>query len=690
MLGAIADRVVAGLLTLVASLLLAWPRSASRARVAWIVLIGIGTAYGLALNLQPRNFPNGNFSHYYLGAKYPVPYGETYRLFHAGIGREQIGMRDLERPSRRIGSSLYAQRAYYIDLLRATGVTFDPLAPLDTLTARARDAGLIEAQARRILAARLPANRIADYRRDVGWLDERGLAFHMSGDYGYNGSPFYGLLRRLDPTLYMRLGLLPALAGLAWQLLGVLLIAWLSGPVLGFSMVERLAVAGLVVVSAEFTNYGMPGLEFTEVWVPVLLAALALRRGRPALSGLAIAVAGLLKIFPFLMTLAVAVPLARSLGPGASEADAPRRRQRRLALLAACAAAALGLGLLSLLSGRTWVDFLHKIQVEFVSGSNMINSVSAAAALAALGVPEGSPLYWLVPLAGLVPLLALFWNRRAGESGEVLARRAVILVAAMGWLVRSWLNYYAVVPFILLPLVARRRRGLAVAMAASMAGTYLLPGFDALYSTAGSLVHALKVVPYLAVPAGLVWLELREDGWPRWAVRLAAVTAILLALATTWETWRGREIRRLAEQAEASLESGDAAVALGDYDRLARLLPRDARIQRRHAVAQAMLGRLDEALPDFARAVALDPEDVAARDDYARALLMSGRLGEAVQQIEAAHALDPTEVQILFQLARMRLAQGRRAEAIALLARARELAPEEPAIAEALRRVAGP
>src|ERR1051326_7469332 len=99
----VADRAAAALLMLAAGILLTWPARARRTRAAWLALVGLGASYGLALNLQPVNFPNSNFAHYYLGAKYPVPYMETYRLLHAGEGRPQIGMRDLERPVDRRG-----------------------------------------------------------------------------------------------------------------------------------------------------------------------------------------------------------------------------------------------------------------------------------------------------------------------------------------------------------------------------------------------------------------------------------------------------------------------------------------------------------------------------------------------------------------------------------------------------------
>jgi len=686
-LAVLADRYAAAAFMLAAAALFARPMPVRHARTAWIVLIVLGAGYDLALNLQPVNFPNSNFDHYYLGAKYPVAYAETYRLIHAGQGRPQIGMRDLEHPANLVHSGSYEQRAYYIDLLRAARVSFDPLAPLDTLAARARDSGAIEAEARRILASDLPANRIAEYRRDVRTAQTMGQGPHLTLDYGYNGSPLYGLVRQMDPTLHLPFGRLPALAGLAWQLLGVVLIALLAGAALGLSTAERLAVAALILVCPDFANFGMAGLVFTELWVPVVIAAWALRRGRHAVAGTAIAFAGLLKLFPFLLALAAAVPLLRSFVPGASGAGAPAVRRRAFALLAAGGVATLGLGLLSVTSGRTWTDFLHKIAVEFQSGLNVINSVSAAAALATLGVPDRSPLFGVVSLAALVPLTVLFWGLQDGGSDFALPRRSLVLIAATGWLVKSWLNYYVIVPFMLLPLTARRHRVGTAAIATAMAAAYLLPEFDDASLLRHPALHLGKLAPCLVAPAWLVWLELRENGWGRPRLRWAALAAVLLALATGEEIWRGHEIQRLAARADETLANHDAAGALESYDRWVRLSPRDATPRRRRAIALVTTGRLDEALADFARAVALAPGDAAAHDDYGRALLMSGRTTEAAEQLEAARALTPCDVQILFQLARIHLAQGRRPEAMALIARAHELAPGEAAISEAYEQL---
>ena len=667
---------------LAAAILLALPKPGRRARVAWMSLIVLGLGYALALNLQPANFPASNFVHYYLGAKYPAPYLDTYRLIRAGEGQPQIDMRDLDHPEKVVGETEEERRLYSIELLRAARVPFDPLAPLDSLEARARDSGAVEAEAQQILASHLPAGRITDFRRDVRTAASMGQTERLTLDFGYNGSPFYGLLRQLDPTLHLPLSRLSAFAGLAWQLLGVALIAWLAGLALGLSSVEGLAVAALILVSADFATFAMTGLIITELWVPILVAAWALRSGKYALAGAAIAIAGLMKLFPFLLTLVAIVPLVRSTTTGSRESDAALVRRRAFALLASCAAVTLAMGLLSLMTGRTWADFFHKIAVEFESHVNIANSVSAAAVWKILGVRAESPLPRLISLGALIPLAALFWT--AGSAKSALPRRALVLIGATGWLVESWLNYYAVAPFILLPLVARRHRTGAAVIAIGMAVSYLTPGFYDPMLIQEPAVRLLKLAPYLAAPAWLVWLELRDMRLPLRYVRFMAVVAVLLALALGEEIWRGQETKRLAERGESAFARSDAQGALQSYERLLRLAPGDGTGTHRRAIALATLGRMDEALPQFARAAELSPRDISARDDYGRALLMSGRVGEAVQELESARRLAPSDVQVLFALSRARLAEGRRGDAVALLERARELAPTDPGIRQAL------
>ena len=692
-LWSLGDRGVCAGLTLAASVLLALgPRvRPSRAlRAAWIVVIVAGVANGLALNLQPANLINTNLSHYYLGAKYPVPYSDTYRLMQAAEGRPQIGIRDLDHPALVLRSSPTEQRAYYLDLLRARRVPFDPLLPLDSLARRARESGAVGAEARRLLDERLPADRIADFRRDVHVAVAGAVRRPLTIDFGYNGSPFYGFIRQADPTLHAPYGPVAAWANALWQLLGVALLAWIAGSALGLELDERLAAAALIVASWDFAGFAMPGLMFTELWVPIAIVAWAMRHRRAAVAGVAIAFAGLLKLFPFVLMLPAVVAFARSFGSSARGAIAPATRRWALALVATGAIATAMLGLASGLAGRSWPDFVHKVVVEFAAAPNLVNSVNPVAALMTLGVSSRSPFLRGVPLVAIVLLVAMFLRSDDARFHAALPRRALVLMATSGWLVKSWLNYYAVVPLLLLPLYARGRRTTAAAMAAATAVAGFLPEFDDPLLLAHPWLHFLKLAPYLLLPAWMVGAELGGLRWSRAERRVGAGVAVVLALVAGEEVWRLGRIQRLAEEASAASDAGRAQEALDGYRDLLRLSPGDAFTRRKEAIALATLGRMDEALVSFGRAVALAPDDAAARDDYGRGLWMAGRLDEAAAQLEAARALTPDDPQVLFVLARARLSQGRRSEAVGLLARARELAPGEPQIAEALRLASAP
>jgi len=653
---------------------------------AWGVVAIVGLVYALGLNLQPANFPNSNFLHYYMGAKYPVPYNETYRVLLAGQDRPQVGMRDLRDPVHLERESVVEQRAYYLGLLRHAPAGFDPLASLDSLAARARDSGALAAEAESILAAHVPGPRREAFRRDAHVVAMASQGPRVTVDYGYNGSPFYGWLRQADPMLHRPLDPAAGVEQLLWQLLGVVLVAQLVGGALGYSPMERLAAATLCLVSMDFASFALPGLIFTEVWVPVAIAAWAAARRRWVLAGAAIAVAGLVKLFPVALLLAVGVPLVRSFLPASRGEDRAAPRRRALELGAGFVLTTVVFGALSSGSGRNWMEFAGKISVEFHSQLNMANNVSLAALLISGGVSDTSLL--LVAAAGAAGLAvaAMFWGREDERFVDALPRRMLVLSLATGLLARSWLNYYVVIPFLLVPWVARRRPRAAAAILLAMAAVYALPPYEAPAVLGHPGLHVAKLLPFVAVPAWFVWREVRSL---RGAGRLARVALAVLAVATGLEAWRQTTRLELQRSGVALLEAGDPRTALERFDRAQRLDPSDAWVRRKRAIALASLGRLEAALPEFARAAEQAPGDAAALADHARALFLAGRTGLAASQLERALALAPDDVQVLYVLAEVRVAQARSEEAMALLLRARELAPEEPAIPEAMTRLGG-
>jgi Flp pilus assembly protein TadD len=689
------DRSVCALLFAAAAALFAWRPEERRARLPWAALLALALANSLVIQLHEENLLGGNLVHYYLGAKYPVPYVDLYRAYQAALEEPQAGMRDLTHPARIVRASEPERREYFLGLLRGKRASFDPLAPTDTLERRARESGAIAAEADTILRRCLPAGRIEAFRRDVRAADSLLHGRPLVQDYGFNGSPFYAVARLADPALHLPLGRWTVALNLAWQLLAVALLAWLGGEALGLATADRLAAAALLLASWDFVGYAMSGLVFGELWLPVAIAALAFRRRAALPAGAALAWAGLVKLFPF----ALLVPLAaRALRPLPAGAPAAGRDERRWlsSLLGACAVAVLVLMPVSLASGRDWKEFLLKIVVQFQSEATLsVNSVSLGALLACLGLPLRSPLVPALSVAAFAWLVTMVVMPAREDFATALPRRALVFLAATGWWTQNWFNYYGLVPLLLLPaLAARGRRAGAALSALALGVSFVLPDFDSPALLQSPTLHALKLLPHVLVPA---WLVACEGFGPlaallrgRTARRVTTVLGVLVLLALAEEAWRGHEIARLGLDARAHLGAGEAAAALEALqaeDRLFALAPRDARARMNRGIALGMLGRLEDARASFAEAARLAPEDAAIRDNLARALFMLGRADEAGAQFEAALALSPADPSIHVALAQLWLRQGRRDEAVAELRRARELAPDDEELAKLLADV---
>jgi Tfp pilus assembly protein PilF len=218
---------------------------------------------------------------------------------------------------------------------------------------------------------------------------------------------------------------------------------------------------------------------------------------------------------------------------------------------------------------------------------------------------------------------------------------------------------------------------------------FVLPEFDDPYLLGHPPLFALKVAPYVLIPVWLVGIEFRKQEFGRTAKRLCIVAGVICCALTVGEIVRMRTIERLDRVGGEYLDRGEARDALGKYQRLVRLAPRNAMAHMNHGIALAMLERNPEAGAEFARAVELDPLSEHARQNYGRWLLNEGRLEEAVAELEAARRLAPFGEMILFDLALARVRLGHRDEASALLFRALELQPENRAVKNLLRDIQG-
>jgi len=664
--------VCAAFMAAAAALLMA-PLSARVKRAAWITLALAATWNGFALTARPGNLVANNLVHYWLGAKYPVPYADFYRAVQAARDTAQVGMRDLAHPKERVRSGKWERRAYYIDLLRAEHVAFDPLVPLDSLATRARTSGAVRAEADRILAGDLPARLIAPFRRDVDASVGAMRGRPFVDDYGFNGSPFYVLLRSLDPSLYRPFSARLGWMGLVGQFLGALAFVWIAGSAIGLGRWERAASIALLFASWDFVGYVLPGLVFGGVWIPVAVAAWAMGRRRPGLAGTAIAWAGLLKLFPFVLVLPAVARLARARfrpRAGATSAGWAAR------LLLACFVGTLVLGGLAELTGHHWAGFFGKIVAEF-HGVKLLNDVSLDQALAALGVSRHSLLLPLLALGVLVLLAAVFFGDRAEDEGDVLARRTLVLATATGLFLSSWINYYALVPLVMVPWYARERPRLMALVVASFALAFALPEFDSTLLRTVPALHLLKLLPYALAPVTMLAVELEPAAWPGRARRFAVTAAQVLLVLVLLETGRMAAARHFAGDAEWQAAHGDLAGAIESGRHALQLVPGNAAVRGGLAQALALSGRADDAESEYASAVATAPDDPLLRGDLATLLMAAGRWDEAAAQLEAARTLTPDDEPTLRSLAQVRRQQGRRPESDSLFARARELDPDD-------------
>ena len=680
------DRGVCAALMLIGAVLLAVRLPPRVARAAWLGLLVAGIAYALFLNLLPRNLINGNLVHYYLGAKYTVPYRSFYSSIQAALDEPEIGIRDLGQPDRLLRATPSEERAYYIDLMREEGVEFDPLTSLPNLRMRAFNTGVLRQISRRNLSENLPAAQLDDFRRDVRWATDRNRGRPITRDFGFNGSPFYVLVRHIDPTLYQPIGPMTAWLNLTWQILALLALAWLTGIALGLDVNGRIAMAALVFASWDVIGWALLGLILAGLWLPLAIALYSMHRRAAAPTGIAIAWAGLIKLFPFILLLPAAARLVRVGVRRVSNKRTNGLSHPWLKLLVWCAVGTGVLGFAAEFSGRSWLDFLDKITVQFTTKGATANNVSLSRGLWALGI-EGLRLSVILSVVSVAALAALFLRGTDEDAISALPRRSLVLLAATGWVAPVWLNYYSVAPLLLLPLVARRHRVGALVAAMAMALAFVLPEFtDPLLVNYPSL-RILKLAPYLLVPAWMVFLEFRPTGLPPRARPIAAAVGVLCVLATAGGAWRMHAITKLAFTASEYSTRGDAKSALQHYQRFARLSPRSALAYMGMAVAHQNLGDLHNARSDFEHAIRLSPDDAPMRMLYGRLLATTGSMEEAAQQFEIALRLRPFDQRILFDLARARLGLSQRARAEALLIRAHELQPANKDIRALLTEV---
>jgi Tfp pilus assembly protein PilF/FtsH-binding integral membrane protein len=663
-----ADRAPCALLLLAGALVYALRPAPRVARAAWTLLLIAAVSHALVLSLRPQNLINNNNLQQYLGAKYVFRYPVFQSLLNAARGEPQLAVRDLEHPGVILREDPRARRAYYIDLLRAEQVPFDPFSSMEDLRRACAASGALRREADRILSHELEAGRIESFRRDVQAAAPHLQWADITTDYGFNGSPFYALLRHLDPTLYQPFGRIAAIVGLLWQALSVGLVVWILHRTFRLDATERIATAALVFSSWDFTGYALPGLTFAGLWISVAAAGWAVRHGHCARAGACIASAGLLKLYPFILLLPSIMVLAAHPWRRRPVLERERATRKAWITLGACALAVLAMGAISTVGGRSWGDFFSKIAAQFGSGLYIINSVSVTHFLHALGV-EHSVIVWIVP-ATFLGILCLVDGR--AMQGEEKAFHLWAFAACAGLVTHVWFNYYAMAPLFLVPLLARRHRPAAVVGIVLLSVACALPDFDSPRMSSNPL-RALKIAPYLVVPMGILAIVVREQ--TRIRVRVISVVMGLLTIAVGVQIVRAQELRRLEQKASAALDEGDLRRAQDAYEKLLRLHPGDAVAEMDLGIVLAQSGRLEAARVRFAHAADRAPEDPVVVQNLALCLRRMNRPAEAAAQLERVSRLVPWNDDAWYELALIRDEQGRHSEALRLVTRALELNP---------------
>jgi hypothetical protein len=682
--------IVCGIFLLGCAILLGLRLRENVARIAWALLALAALTFSVAISLSSINIINLNIAHYYLGTKYAIPYSDTYKLFNAALARPQVGMRDLDNPVRLVRNDEREARAYYLELLRTTDTTFDPLASTAELRSLAIQSGAVEQEAEKLLKTDLSMEKMAMFRADARYIAERTAdSRDITDDCGFNGSPFYAAVRHIDPTLYFPFGTGTAILNLSFQIVGALILIWIVGVALGCSVIQRLAMAAFLFSSWDFVGYALSGLVFAGLWLPIGIAVWAASRQRPCVAGGAIAWAGLMKLFPFILFLPAGLRFVRLLWNRLKHRKDNVELKWTARFLVAGMLSAAVLLVVSLASGRSWEDFFDKIVNQFQTNVYSLNDASFNSFLLPIGIAD-SVLPAIFAALSLAVIILIITSDTGEDFSIKLPRRLLVIASCGPLLFHTWFNYYAVVPLLLLPVVSVKNRWTAVVAAGVLAITSFIPEFDDQVLLAHPFWMAVKLAPFVLIPGWLLALEFAESAVAMRYKKLTIIITGIACLVVAADAWRMAEVRKLDEVGGQFLDAGQGQRAFVEYQSLMSLAPGNAMARMNAGIALIQLGRPQEAAKFFAAAVEMDPKSVDARQNYARLLMQAGKIDQAKEQISSALAVEPYNDELLFDLARIRVRQGQQDEAITLLKRAQELAPGNPRVTELILQLAKP
>lgn len=410
--------------------------SRPRWMVRFLFICALSLTGYVAFKVDQYRSPPSNYCHYYLGAKYRIDYMDFYKVVLAGRGEPLISFRDLKSYRLANNNAQEADR-YLVGLLDQFGVQHRPNAGTAELMQICNRNGLFRKHGQIVLSqAGFSEKRQKQFREDL-----KSATLNIR-DCGFNGSPFYVLLRQLDPTLHLPLSINSFRLSVFVELALLALSSVLLAKVFHLGTTGMLMYYIIVMASWDFFNWVIPGLPGMLWFFPFAGALFFLSRKRYAMAGVMCALCGLLKIFPALLLL----PALVSLVVGKARKEPVLREGKEVTFIGATIVAGLVLAVVAQ-TQMDWLEWVEKIRAQFASGAFFAPNDISFYKTWHHGTPGavdfrlvGPAAVWVARTLLVVFLVYLF---RRSRDGNTLALGGVASLAMMLWISFEYLQYYS-------------------------------------------------------------------------------------------------------------------------------------------------------------------------------------------------------------------------------------------------------